>query len=121
MIKRVKAEDVKQMMKSDEEVKILDVLGPESYRKHHLPGAVNVPLESEDFKERVKSEVPNKTTPVVVYCADLECQSSPKAARHLEELGYSDVREFEEGLDGWKKAGYGFEGAESRTGLEAAA
>lgn len=89
---------------------VLDVLGHESYEKRHLPGAKDIPVSDPDFEEKVADAVPDKSSPVIVYCSDPGCQASPKAARKLEELGYTNVYDFDAGLQGWRKAGNEFEG-----------
>jgi|ERR687887_396282 rhodanese-related sulfurtransferase len=82
---------------------IVEVL-PESYfRKAHLPGAINVPFD-EAFDERVQAAIPDKNAPVVVYCADSECQLSPQAAEHLDRLGYTKVFDYTAGKADWQKA-----------------
>lgn len=91
---------------------IVDVLPQESYRRGHLPGAVNVPLDASGFDERIQEVAPDKETPVVLYCRDPACKASPAAAHILEDhLGYQDVRHFPEGLVGWRRAGRDLEGA----------
>ncbi len=83
---------------------LVEVLAPEDYRKFHLPGALNVPLD-EEFDERIQEAVPDKDQPVVVYCYDSECQASPKAAQRMEELGYRQVFDYEAGKVDWQEAG----------------
>ena len=85
-------------------VKVVEVLDEKYYKKFHLPGAINVPL-GEDFAERIEKAIPEKRTPVVVYCMDAECQASPEAAQRMGELGYVDVHDYEAGKLDWKEAG----------------
>jgi rhodanese-related sulfurtransferase len=88
----------------DEELPLVDVLAEKYFRKFHLPGAINIPLD-EQFDERIQRAVPDKESPVVVYCMDDDCQASQKAARRMEELGYRDVFDYEAGKMDWKEAG----------------
>lgn len=111
MTEKLSAEDVRRMMDEDPDLVVVDALGEASYAKQHLPGAVNVPAESPDLEERVGGFVPDKATPVVVYCAGPACHASPKVARRMRELGYTDVREFSGGLEAWHAAGLPFERA----------
>jgi rhodanese-related sulfurtransferase len=83
---------------------LVEVLDPKYYRKFHLPGAINVPLD-EDFDWQIEKTVPDKDRTVVVYCLDAECHASPKAARRMEELGYRQVFDYEAGKVDWKEAG----------------
>lgn len=57
--------------------------------------------------------MPDRDAPVVVYCANAECDVSLKAARALEEKGYKNVIDFEDGYAGWRRAGYPLVGEKS--------
>lgn len=85
-------------------VTLVDILSPEAYKEFHLPHALNVPL-GEDFESAVQQVVRNKSQPVVIYCQDVQCNASAKAAQKLEELGYTDVFDYEDGKVDWKDAG----------------
>jgi len=99
----IQREELNERM-ANEQLPVVDVLARKYFRKFHLPGAVNVPFD-EQFDERIEREVPEKDAPVVVYCADEECQASRKAARRMEELGYRQVFDYEAGKMDWKEAG----------------
>jgi len=47
---------------------------------------------------------------VVVYCANAECDASPKAAERLEEAGFTDVVDYQGGTQSWEEAGLAIEG-----------
>jgi rhodanese-related sulfurtransferase len=83
---------------------VVDVLEPGAFRKFHLPGATNVPLD-ENFVENIQRVAPDKSQPVLVYCMNTECDASSKAARKLDELGYREVYDYEAGKMDWKDAG----------------
>ncbi len=85
-------------------VTLVEVLAPEYYRKFHLPGALNVPLD-ENFDERIQEAVPDKDQTVVVYCYDADCQASTKAGQRMEALGYRQVLDYEAGKVDWQEAG----------------
>lgn len=101
-------------LQDQDETVVIDVLPEESFDNRHIPGAINIPVAAPDFEERVEDAVPERSTPVVVYCADEECQASPRAARHLEEMGYERVYEFSGGLKAWRKAGHELTGQPKR-------
>lgn len=105
----VTASDVHKIVHQKDAV-IIDVLAPESYAKHHVPGSVNIPSTDPQFLEKVRDEVPDKNAPVVFYCSGPTCDASPTAAKRVEEAGYQDVREFRGGLQEWENAGFTFEG-----------
>ena len=89
---------------SDDSVAVVDVLSADNFDDYHLPGAINVPL-GERFDEQIQQVVPDKSTPVLVYCYDTECNASPKAAQRLDKLGYETVYDYEGGKVDWKEAG----------------
>jgi rhodanese-related sulfurtransferase len=103
-MKKISREELKQKIENEDELKLVEVLGPKYYKKFHLPGAINVPIE-EGFEEAIQTAVPDKTDPVVVYCYDKDCSASPKAARAMEELGYENVFDYEAGKTDWNDAG----------------
>ena len=80
---------------------VINVLDPKYYRKSHIPGSLNIPIGADDFLGRVASEVPDRDSTIVVYCAGPDCNASPRAARLLMEAGYSDVHDYEGGMKEW--------------------
>lgn len=101
----IQREDLRERMESDPDLPVIEVLGEDQFDDFHLPGAVNVPLDDDDFEQRIAQVVPDKDQPVVVYCMDTDCDASPRAAERMEDLGYTDVLDYEEGKAGWKEAG----------------
>lgn len=95
---------LKQRLDEDKDLTLVEVLPEAYYRKFHLPGAVNVPL-GEPFEEGIQTAVPDKARPVVVYCQNTECPASAKAARRMDQLGYTDVYDYEAGKEDWREAG----------------
>ena len=51
----------------DAGVQLVDVLSARAYRKQHLPGAINIPLNALD--ERTTAHL-DRNRPVAVYCHD---------------------------------------------------
>ena len=84
-------------------------IGPNTYREYHLPGAIRVPAD-ENFGHSIQKAIPDKSTPVIVYCLNHACTASPKAARKLDQLGYEKVYDYEAGKQDWKAAGLPVEG-----------
>ncbi len=61
---------------------------------------VNIPRGWLEF--RVQRVALSKDTPIVVYCGG--GLRSPLAAETLQNMGYSNVKNYAEGFFGWKKA-----------------
>ncbi len=93
--------------KGDEFV-LVDALAPMAYAMSHPPGAINMTPEWMD--ERARRRIPDPDTEVVVYCAEVGCDSSLAVANRLIELGYRNVRHYAEGKRDWVEAGLPLEG-----------
>jgi|TARA_Y100000310_G_scaffold60623_1_gene55942 rhodanese-related sulfurtransferase len=108
-MKTITVEDLKKKIDANEDFILVDVLSNESYENKHIPKAINLPIN--ELEQRAPNELPDKNKEVIVYCGSTQCLAPPRAAKKLEELGYTNVVDFESGLAGWKEAGYGFEGS----------
>jgi sulfur-carrier protein adenylyltransferase/sulfurtransferase len=84
---------------------IVDVREREEWDEGHLPGAVHVPRGH--LESRIESAAPDKSRPVLVYCAS--GNRSAFAAKTLEELGYDQVVSLAGGFTDWKRNGNPFE------------
>ena len=104
-MKIVNRDQVLAQIERDPNTPVVEVLPEEMFRKFHLPGAVNVPLDDDDFDRKIQQAAPDKSEPVIVYCYDSDCDASPKAAQRMEELGYEEVLDYGGGKLDWKEAG----------------
>lgn len=100
----IQRERLKQKIHEGQSFSLVEVLPEKEYNKYHLPKATNVPA-GKDFESDIQEMIPNKDQDVVLYCANTECDASSKAAKRMEEIGYSNVKDYEEGKEGWKEAG----------------
>ncbi len=73
-------------IKTHPNIKVIDVRTPEEHRQGHIPGSLLVPL---DQWEKIEMVVPDKSTPLFVYC--LSGARSQAACRGFAKLGYTDV------------------------------
>jgi len=106
----ISADDLKDALEGERPPVVINTLPQEVHVAKHIPGSINVPV---DDIERVETLVPNKDEPIVVYCANADCTASLKAAQALEERGYTNVIDFEDGYAGWRRGGYPLVGEES--------
>jgi rhodanese-related sulfurtransferase len=81
---------------------LLDVRGPEHFRRGHVPGAVNLPHGR--ITERNLADYPPETT-FVVYCAGPHCNGADRAAVRLARLGRG-VKKMIGGVTGWADEGF---------------
>jgi rhodanese-related sulfurtransferase len=82
---------------------LLEALPAKYFDDAHLPGARNMPHDA--VTELAPQLAPDKTAPIVVYCANAACQNSHIAAVRLKQLGYADVRVYAAGKQDWIDAG----------------
>jgi rhodanese-related sulfurtransferase len=102
-VTKIGREELQDKIDRGESIVVLEALPASYYDEGHLPGAVNMPHDQVD--QLAATLIPDKDVEVVVYCANLECQNSAIAASRLAELGYTDVREYEEGKKDWTESG----------------
>lgn len=108
-IQQTTAEVLFDKLNSNERPVLINALDEEAYKAKRIPGSINIPTVNADFIENV---VPDKEQDIVVYCANADCDASPKLAEKLMDKGYTRVWDFEEGLAGWRKEGYTLTGNE---------
>jgi len=97
-IREVQADEVEPRL---EDVVLLDVREADEYEQGAIPGALHLPRGHLEFQ--VEGRIPDKSSPVVVYCAG--GVRSAFAAKTLTDLGYSDVVSLVGGFNRWKDEG----------------
>lgn len=75
---------------------LLDVRTAQEYAAGHIPASRNMPL---DQLEQVQTQIPEKRTPLYVYC--LSGSRSRQAAARLRAMGYQDVQDIG-GISGYR-------------------
>jgi adenylyltransferase/sulfurtransferase len=112
LLKQVKAEideiDVPrlgELLEAESRPVLVDVREREEWDEGHIPGAVHVPRGN--LESRIEQAVPDRATPVVLYCAS--GNRSAFAARTLGELGYENAASLTGGFTEWKRAGHAFD------------
>ncbi|MEX0741222.1 MAG: rhodanese-like domain-containing protein [Phycisphaeraceae bacterium] len=93
--------ELHEMMTQGDEFMLINVLDEENFHEHHIPGSRNVPVNTPNFAERVEQMAGDKHRTIVVYCANTECSASPTAAKKLEHAGFTNVLDFEGGIEAW--------------------
>jgi len=103
MTETISREALKAKLDRNEPVILIDTLPEKAYRKHHLPGAINIP--SDDINDVAPKRLPDRNAQIVVYCANASCKRSQRAWERLKTLGYTQVWEYDEGREDWVAAG----------------
>ena len=87
-------------------MKVINVLGDTTYNDCHIKNTINVPLSQ--LEEFVKTLARDEE--LIVYCASYKCPASSNAQQLLTDLGFSNVRAYEGGINEWYQKGYPCEG-----------
>ncbi|WP_346832023.1 rhodanese-related sulfurtransferase [Pseudomonas abietaniphila] len=93
--------DIRAALLAHEEVALVDVREEASFAEGHPLFAANIPLSKLELE--VLSRIPRRDTAITLY-DNGEGLVQPALSR-LIELGYSDVKVLEGGLQGWRDAG----------------
>jgi molybdopterin/thiamine biosynthesis adenylyltransferase/rhodanese-related sulfurtransferase len=83
------------------QVTLLDVREPDENEQGAIPGSVHLPRGHLEFQ--VEGKIPDKESPIVVYCAG--GVRSAFAAQTMQALGYKDVVSMVGGFNRWKDEG----------------
>jgi rhodanese-related sulfurtransferase len=102
-IAQVEREELRAKLERGDDFVLVDALAPIAFARSRLPGAIN--LTPDWVAERAPRRIPDRATEIVVYCADVDCESSVVVARRLLELGYERVRHYAGGKRDWVEAG----------------
>ncbi len=83
-------------------VTLLDVNGSDSFKEGRIPGAIDFIAN----KARLAALLPSdKQALVVAYCSNEYCSAHLAAVTAAKELGYTNVKHYAPGIDGWKDSG----------------
>lgn len=94
-VQYMSCEDYKNAIERDVDHLLLDVRTKEEYDEHHIEGAINVPRGLLEFK--IIDLQPNKNAPIMVCCRS--GRRAMLAAYTLMQMGYSDVRVLDGGVN----------------------
>jgi rhodanese-related sulfurtransferase len=103
MVSEIDRDELKQKLDHPKKSILVEALPPEQFRKLHLPGAINIPVEQ--IRNRAPELMPNKDIELIVYCAGPACHASRQAADELTAMGYANVRHYVGGKEDWTQAG----------------
>lgn len=122
----VTTDELKKMIDAKEDMVIVDTMPFEaSYKKSHVPGAVQFLFPIPDMNTWDIKETDGKTEAdykkllgddlnkkIVVYCGFVKCTRSHNGALWAKKLGYTNVSRYTGGIFAWKGAGYKDEAVE---------
>ena len=101
----VDTDELKKRLDSEPDLVLIDIRTPGEISR--MGGAIQSPQDvniTRGWLEfRVTEVATSKDTPIVVYCGGNI--RSPLAALTLQQMGYTNVRNYADGFLGWRKAG----------------
>ena len=92
-----------ERLASDDRPVLVNALARESFDEERIPGSVSIPAAD---AIRLANEILAADQPIAVYCASRSCTASPTLAQKLVDLGFSEVVDFEGGIEEWERAGF---------------
>ena len=118
--KIVTTEELKAWIDQKKDIIVVDTMPYEaSYKKNHIPGAVQLLFPIPDMNTWDTNETagktkedyekllgPDKNKTVVVYCGFVKCTRSHNGAAWAKKLGYTNVYRHPGGIKAWKEAKY---------------
>lgn len=99
-VPEVSPQKLLQLLKSKEDVQLLDVRTRGEWRRERINGAVNVPITR--LNTQVIDLPFDKAKPIVAIC--LSAHRSIPAVRILKLAGYRDVKQLGGGMRAWSRA-----------------
>jgi Rhodanese-related sulfurtransferase len=100
----IDALELKSWIDTNQFFVLLDARTAEYDDNQRIPGAIWMPFNSSE--DLLKETIGSVDTPIVVYCSCLKCPASVWLAIRLIKMGYTNVYEFHEGIDGWVAQGF---------------
>jgi len=96
---------LQKMLDNELEMVLIDIRTTDEVK--NMGGTIDAPQNSVIprgwLEFRASKVAQTKDTPIVVYCG--AGFRSPLAAKTLQEMGYTNVKNYSEGFIGWRKAG----------------
>jgi adenylyltransferase/sulfurtransferase len=98
----ISVEEAHELLQKKEPIVLLDIREKEEIALGYIEGSTFLPQGL--LSERVENLLPDKSVPIIVYCAG--GIRSLAAAKLMGEKGYTHVFSLTKGINGWKEAGY---------------
>ncbi len=95
----VNTTQLKQLISTTPGLTIVDARTPEHDNGQRIEGAIFLPYTSEE--KIIKTALPKKDAPIVVYCWSVRCPMSQYMVDRLVSLGYTKLYKYPDGLSVW--------------------
>ncbi len=104
-VRDISTQELKREIERNPDLVLIDIRTPSEVEGMGgaIKAAQNVNIPRGWLEFRVTGHARRKDTPIVVYCgANIR---SPLAAHTLQQMGYTNVRNYADGFIGWRKLG----------------
>lgn len=102
--KEIRGDQLKAWYDQNKPMTVLDARSGKYFDGTMLPKAIWMP--SETSEKKMQSQLPSKSSLIVVYCSNTKCPASGWLYDKLTSLGYTNVYEYHEGLEDWMNRGF---------------
>ncbi|MGI8999399.1 MAG: rhodanese-like domain-containing protein [Candidatus Limnocylindria bacterium] len=99
----IDAATLHERLASNDRPVLINALAREAFNDERIAGSISVPASD---ALRVAGDVLARDQSIVVYCASRNCTASPTLAQKFVDLGFTEVADFEGGIEEWERAGY---------------
>ncbi len=98
-IEQIDSKKVVQLI--EQGVTVIDIRTPDEYASGHIPDVIHIDFYDDSFLEKMKANDIDK--PIVIHCAS--GGRSAKAAKMLNEAGFSKIYDYTGGFSDWSSKG----------------
>ena len=98
----IRAELLRSLLQGTNDLVLVDVMPRLYYQDFHIKGAMSIP--EPEIADTVRDWPRYRR--IVVYCLDVDCDTSRDAARTLITMGFTDVLQYEGGKREWRAKKY---------------
>ena len=102
-VKTISTGKLQQRLAQGNSLHLWNVLTDGYFKGEMIPGSRRVPLDT--IGREVSAAKSSKDEEIIVYCGGPKCPQSLQAAQKLMDLGHTNVKAYEGGLEEWKNAG----------------
>lgn len=104
----IDAGTLRERLGSDDRPVLVNALAREAFDEARIPGSISIPAGD---ALRLARDVLAHDQPIVVYCSSRSSTASPTLAQKLVDIGFTEVIDFEGGVEEWERAGYPMQGS----------
>ncbi len=98
----IDVDELGKLVNSENNLLLIDARFEGDAKRGMLPGAINIPVDSDiNLINAAVSKFNDKSIPVVVYCQSASCGFSETIAMSLLQEGFRDIRIYRDGWIGW--------------------